>query len=686
MSSQNVVLPPVSGGGGGAVDSVNGQTGTVVILKSDIGLGNVDNTSDANKPVSTAQALAIGAKQDSIIASNNQRLWQNGSGVIEGLPGFFIDTFSLGENTQLSKDVNNETGYHNVHYSGFNLNPIANSPDDTYNLIGQQVAVDTNDDGFSIGTNGQSVKFISNNLVNVNKSSMGAFEFINNNFNIGNGTDPVDVGGLAYAFGFGTFNANVNISGPLQGYGFQFNINAAATVDSTEYAQGFYDATNIGCTFPNYTSFTSSPTIAAISNNHNFSGYACNPTIPSFQGNAGFIGLSVSPTLGTFNANGYFHGVNVNPIITNARYAAGLQVGMDNVTPYAGVQSAITVQDLTYEFNLAGDNNSYTIEYTPGATAGAEVVTILGNAITIQIESGVSTATQVKAAADASPMITVITTTISGTASNPQVTAAAANFAGGENPGQVLAAYLDGDVQITGGLTFGGALSIGQLNAFASAPLVNGGGTPSSIHTLITNPTVAANATIANADTISVNTAALINIGDNATVTTSFVGVTALGLPAVLTMGSGSTLDQCNAALFALSLDAGATGGTVASMGLCRAVAIPNGTTTVTRLFGFKMDLPFGDPGTTSWGFYETPGINNYFAGNLLIGGTAGSDDTVTNSSVALEIKSTTKAFVASRMDTTARNALTAINGMVVYNTTTDKLQVYAAGSWVDLH
>jgi hypothetical protein len=42
----------------GDVVSVNGQTGTVVIAKSDIGLGNVDNTSDVNKPVSTAQAAA----------------------------------------------------------------------------------------------------------------------------------------------------------------------------------------------------------------------------------------------------------------------------------------------------------------------------------------------------------------------------------------------------------------------------------------------------------------------------------------------------------------------------------------------------------------------------------------------------------------------------------------------------
>lgn len=46
-----------------AVSSVNGQTGVVVLGKGDVGLGNVDNTSDANKPVSTAQASADATKQ-----------------------------------------------------------------------------------------------------------------------------------------------------------------------------------------------------------------------------------------------------------------------------------------------------------------------------------------------------------------------------------------------------------------------------------------------------------------------------------------------------------------------------------------------------------------------------------------------------------------------------------------------
>lgn len=50
------------GAGKGSVISVNNMTGEVILTKSNIGLGNVDNTSDANKPVSTAQQNALNAK------------------------------------------------------------------------------------------------------------------------------------------------------------------------------------------------------------------------------------------------------------------------------------------------------------------------------------------------------------------------------------------------------------------------------------------------------------------------------------------------------------------------------------------------------------------------------------------------------------------------------------------------
>jgi hypothetical protein len=44
------------------VNSVAGKTGVVSLVKADVGLGNVDNTSDANKPISTATQTALDLK------------------------------------------------------------------------------------------------------------------------------------------------------------------------------------------------------------------------------------------------------------------------------------------------------------------------------------------------------------------------------------------------------------------------------------------------------------------------------------------------------------------------------------------------------------------------------------------------------------------------------------------------
>ena len=48
--------------GGGAVSSVAGKTGAVTLVKADVGLANVDNTTDANKPVSSATQTALDQK------------------------------------------------------------------------------------------------------------------------------------------------------------------------------------------------------------------------------------------------------------------------------------------------------------------------------------------------------------------------------------------------------------------------------------------------------------------------------------------------------------------------------------------------------------------------------------------------------------------------------------------------
>jgi len=624
---------------------------------------------------------------DLVVNSQQQRLvFVNSSDDLEALPALQVTPYGSVQHNLT--DHFDDAESHTIVSDYFSLIADEDASDTSINVRYLEVEIDHDDDGFDFGLNGSAVTMSNFYLRHEGLSDVGSLTFYNNSFLLGNGTDPIDVKGVAYMFGFGEVKSGVTMTGPFQGYIFQPTVKNGATIDQTgSYTTAFGDFMTYEVDSSWHTSFAASPTIENIPSTKNYTGLNINPTIDAIAANAGVNAIAIGGNYGVFGSGSYFNGVNVNPNIDEARYASGLEISMDNVTPYAGVQSSVVIQDLTITFNAAGDNDSYSIEYIDGATAGSETVALNGNNIEVTIEDGVSNANQVKAAIEATiGLNAAVTVTVSGVGTNAQVVAGPISFSGGENPGQVLAARFDGDVQITGSLSFGGALSIGKLNAFHTQAMVNGGGTPTSIHSLISGPTVAANATVALADTIGVNTAMLLTIGANATVTSALLGASALALPAVVSMGVGSTIDLVSGATFAVSLDAGGAGGTIAELPLCRAVALPNGVTTINNLYGFKSDLPFGDPGTDSFGFYERDFKGNYLQSNLLIGGAPSSDDKVTNSSVALEIKSTTKAFLPSRMTTTERDALTAVNGMVIYNTSTDKFQGYAAATWVDLH
>lgn len=148
-------------------------------------------------------------------------------------------------------------------------------------------------------------------------------------------------------------------------------------------------------------------------------------------------------------------------------------------TPTA-VQSTAIIQDLTYTSVLSGSGqDAITIEYADTATAGSETVTVTDKAILIGIESGVSTATQVKAAFDGEAQaLALATVAISGTAGNPQTTQGPTNLASGAGefstarftsealsgtPDTVESAQIRVDRlssgQVVTGLTVGGALN-----------------------------------------------------------------------------------------------------------------------------------------------------------------------------------------------------------------------------------
>ena len=69
------VLPYLASEGG--VTSVNGQQGDVVLDKSDVGLGAVNNTSDAEKPISTATQAALDGKIGAVVEDTEPTLGAN---------------------------------------------------------------------------------------------------------------------------------------------------------------------------------------------------------------------------------------------------------------------------------------------------------------------------------------------------------------------------------------------------------------------------------------------------------------------------------------------------------------------------------------------------------------------------------------------------------------------------------
>lgn len=81
----------------------------------------------------------------------------------------------------------------------------------------------------------------------------------------------------------------------------------------------------------------------------------------------------------------------------------------------------------TTAVTMGSAGNSITIALVAGGTAGSEVVTVSGKAISVSIQSGVSTRTQVKTALDASaPAAALISTTVASGATAATASAATA--------------------------------------------------------------------------------------------------------------------------------------------------------------------------------------------------------------------------------------------------------------------
>lgn len=124
-----------------------------------------------------------------------------------------------------------------------------------------------------------------------------------------------------------------------------------------------------------------------------------------------------------------------NNFITIEETADWLNIDLDQiVVPDPESSAFLEIADLKFEAIESGNGgNDLSIEYIAGAIAGAEVVTLSGYKISVQIEVGVSTAELVKDAVESHAVnaLVAVTYTPAGLPDNTQVLHIEANLAGG---------------------------------------------------------------------------------------------------------------------------------------------------------------------------------------------------------------------------------------------------------------
>jgi hypothetical protein len=96
-------------------------------------------------------------------------------------------------------------------------------------------------------------------------------------------------------------------------------------------------------------------------------------------------------------------------------------------------QATLTLEEVLFTAVTAGwDGNDLSVEFTGGATAGAEVVTVADGKITVQIEDGVSTATQVVNAVNGDDDASALVTASTSSGATAQDVAAEDDLTGGD--------------------------------------------------------------------------------------------------------------------------------------------------------------------------------------------------------------------------------------------------------------
>ena len=160
------------------------------------------------------------------------------------------------------------------------------------------------------------------------------------------------------------------------------------------------------------------------------------------------------------------------------------------------------------------------------------------------------------------------------------------------------------------------------------------------------------------------------------------LGFVNVGFVGNIVIDSGKTLDTWTGALGGAGNPSGA--GTVDQAMMFRAAGFlpQGGSVSVNDMYGFYVmpTLTATSP-TNAWGFYCADVVaDNFFQKNVIVDGLTGKPS---NANVGIELTSTSKAILNPRMNTTQRDAMTALAGMQIFNTDSNQLEYYNGTVWV---
>lgn len=432
-------------------------------------------------------------------------------------------------------------------------------------------------------------------------------------------------------FGNGIDPVTVKGHNYLLGYG---NFSANATLDGAIQGYGFQPALNAA------TITTSNASVNA------FYDFAQMPVTIY-----GYSTLVANPTIGTIANSFNYNGVNLNPTVTTLTgNASAVLFGAYGTYTTLGATSGVQGFNFNPTITTMGATS-----YCNGANIGGTITTGHGNIFGVTVNQTVS-------GGDANYDGVSIST------SNITTTGTKAGLRIGGAAGSLTDTAIES--------------SNGHHNMFYEfeVPTAAAGGQfiGNSIGGSIIIPDATA---VTGTDVIGNSFAYVIHTGD---ATSSYVkngfGLAMVGFAGLID-GDGD-VDDISACLGGYA--AGITGGTINRINNFNAACFDIGVTgTITEIVNFYGHVLTGSAfATTHWGCYmQDDFAHNYFAGDVVVGTSA----TPTNASVGVEINSVTKALLLSRMTTTERNALTAVDGMILYNTTLSKVQVYEGGAWVSV-